>query len=55
MCVARSRRLWDGIVCAKDVEGAAVARCAGLREHNIVEGRVLLAEAREANAENHCE
>ena len=55
MCVAWSRRLWDGVVCAEDFKGARVARCAGVGEHDVVEGRVLLAEAREADTEDHGE
>ena len=55
MCVARSRWLWDGIVCAEDFERSRIARSAGVCEHNVVEGRMLLAEAREADTEDHGE
>ena len=55
MCVARPRRLRNGVVCAKDFEGPRIARCAGVSEDDVVEGRMLLAEAREANAQDHCD
>jgi hypothetical protein len=54
MCIAWPRWLRNGVVCAEDFEGPRVARCAGVRKHNVVEGRVLLAEATEADSEDHC-
>ena len=55
MCVARSRCLWNGVVCAEKFERSRIARSAGVCEHDVVEGRVLLAEAREADTKDHSE
>jgi hypothetical protein len=51
--VARPRRLRNRVVCAEDFEGPRVARCAGVRDDNVVDGRVLAPEARETDAEDH--
>jgi hypothetical protein len=51
--VAWPRRLRNRVVCAEDFEGARVARCAGVCDDNVVDGRVFAPEAREADAEDH--
>ena len=42
-----------GVVGAEDLERAGVARGAGVREHDVVDGRMAGAEAAEADFEDH--